>query len=272
MALLDKSRFSRLKKNARSKSPKRVKGLPLVKLLPNMVTIIGMCFGLFALKFAMSNQWEIAVAFIIISAFIDGMDGRLARLLNATSNFGLQLDSLADFFNFGVAPALILYLWKTHEIKGIGWAVALFFVISQALRLARYNSSVDEKDDEELSIIKERFFIGIPAPLGGALSTAPMMLEFFMHKHFPEQNFSVPVEVLVAYLLVIAYLMVSRVPTVSIKKIRIKRSYSMAALSAIAMLFIAMILEPWFILPLVGLVYLCTIPVSSWMYYRIKRH
>lgn len=242
--------------------------LPIAKLIPNIVTIIGMCFGLFALKFAMNQQWEVAVIFIVISGFIDGMDGRLARLLNATSNFGLELDSLSDFFNFGVAPALLLYLWKTQEIKGIGWAVALFFVISQALRLARYNCSQDEKDDEELSIIRERFFIGIPAPLGGGLSTAPMMIEFFMNKHFPSMQFSIPAEFIIVYLVFISYMMVSRIPTISVKKIKIKRSYSLPALSVIAMIFIAMILEPWFTLPLIGAIYLLSIPFSMLAYYK----
>lgn len=258
-----------MKKESDKGSESNINSLPLARILPNVVTIIGMCVGLFALKFAMVGKWEMAVTFVVISAFIDGMDGRIARLLNATSNFGLQLDSLADFFNFGVAPAMLLYLWKTNEIKGVGWAIALFFVISQALRLARFNSNSDCEDDEEINKITERFFVGMPAPLGGALSTAPMMLEFFMQKHFPEIPFSMPVELVIIYLAFIAYMMVSRVPTISIKKIKIKRSYSLGAQATIAMVFIAMIMEPWFVLPLIGLIYLISIPFTAAAFYRV---
>ena len=118
-----------------------------------------------------------AVGLIVIATFIDGIDGRLARMLNASSDFGAQLDSLTDFFNFGVAPALVLYLWISHEVKGLGWAVTLFFIITQALRLARFNTSLNDENHND------NYFYGVPAPCGAGLSLLPMIITFFFEKH-----------------------------------------------------------------------------------------
>ncbi len=241
---------------------------PLTRLFPNMVTILGLCAGLTSMRFALLGQWEVAVTFIVIAAFVDGMDGRLARLLNATSKFGAQLDSLSDFFNFGVAPGIVLYLWilKQAPIRGIGWALVLLSAVCMAIRLARFNS---ELDDEETPEWKERFFAGIPAPCSAGLSIIPPMLTFqfgdvaWLH-HFINPT-TVPL-----YFLMMAILTVSRVPTFSIKKIVIKRENSSMILVLGGVLGIALITEPWFTLATMGLLYLLSIPISVACYYRFK--
>lgn len=234
---------------------------PITKLLPNIATIIGLCFGLFALKAAIASKWELAVGLIVVATFIDGIDGRLARMLNASSNFGAQLDSLADFFNFGVAPALVLYLWRGHEIKGFGWAIALFFIISQALRLARFNSALEEGTNDD------RFFFGVPAPCGAGLALVPIMLTFLFDQELGYHPFEITPLLVSLYMAVIALLMVSRIPTISVKKVKVKRQYATFLLAFVALLVISLILEPWIVLPLMGLGYLATIPFSVIFYY-----
>jgi len=239
--------------------------LPVIRLVPNIVTLAGLCFGLFALKSAIAGKWELAVIYVLISAVIDGMDGRLARLLNATSSFGAQLDSLADFFNFGIAPALILYMWMAHEIKGFGWAATLFFVICQVLRLARFNVSLEESDDKEEC---DKYFKGVPAPCGALLSLLPIMLTFLFKDNFAGAAAYITPLMVISYMSLISILMVSNIPTISIKTISIRRDLSYIALSFLGILFVALLIEPWFILPAIGMGYLCTIPFSVYFYYR----
>lgn len=242
--------------------------LPISRLFPNMVTIIGLCFGLFALKYAIAEKWEMAVIFIFVAAVIDGLDGRLARLLNASSEFGAQLDSLADFFNFGIAPALVLYMWIAHEIKGLGWAITLFFVIAQALRLARFNCQSDNEENKE---INDKFFKGVPAPCGAMLSLLPLILTLFFNEKFDHPPFAITPLMVIIYMAVIAILMVSNIPTISIKKIKIKKRFSSLFLALAGMFVIAFIIEPWVALPVLGTIYLATIPFSVIAYYRMTR-
>lgn len=245
-------------------SKKHSKGevLPIIKLLPNLVTIVGLCFGLFALKYAIASKWEMAVGLIVIATFIDGIDGRLARMLNASSDFGAQLDSLSDFFNFGVAPSLVLYLWITHEIKGLGWAISLFFIITMALRLARFNSSLNDEDYDD------SFFYGIPAPCGAGLSLLPMMLIFVFDEHLGYRPFEITPLIVIIYTAIIATLMVSRVPTISVKKIGIQKRFAPIFLAIAGLIILALITEPWISLPTMGVCYLLTIPFSVIAYYR----
>jgi len=146
---------------------------PISRLFPNMITIAGLCCGLSAIRFGMAGRWEMAVGFILAAALIDGMDGRVARMLGATSLFGAQLDSLSDFMCFGVSPVLVLYMWQLHDIKGIGWAVVLFFAVCMALRLARFNTGLYDDSKEPW---EKQFFTGIPAPAGGILSLLPLVI------------------------------------------------------------------------------------------------
>lgn len=243
----------------------KLSSLPISKLLPNMVTLMTLCFGLSSIRFALISKWEFAVTFILIAAFLDGIDGRLARMLNASSNFGAQLDSLADFVNFGVAPAFVLYLWTVDEIhlKGVGWALVLFYSICCAIRLARFNTNLDDEDLPEWS---DRFFIGIPSPVGAALAIAPMTLSF----QFGYEFFRTP-EWIGLYMALIAILMASRIPTISIKKIAIRREFASLTLVIAGLLIAALIIEPWITLPAIGLIYVLSIPFSCISYYRLQK-
>lgn len=246
----------------------KLQSFPLRKLFPNIVTLIGLCFGLFAIKFAIMEKWQLSVGLIVIAAFLDGIDGGIARLLNASTSIGAQLDSLTDFLNFSVAPGIILYMWITHEIKGIGWAVALFFIICGALRLARFNAAKPEK--RKGKNIKKCFFEGIPAPSAAGLSLVPMMLTFLFQEKWGYQVFDVTALLVIGYMLIIATLMVSTIPTLSVKNIKIKKEYAIPLLACITLFITALIIEPWVTLPLMGIGYILTIPYTVISYYKLK--
>ncbi|AIL65497.1 CDP-diacylglycerol-serine O-phosphatidyltransferase [Rickettsiales bacterium Ac37b] len=233
--------------------------MPIIRLFPNIVTLIGLCVGMTSIRLALDGKWENAVLFIVIAALIDGMDGRLARLLKASSNLGAQLDSLADFINFGVAPALVLYLWKLHNVpvKGLGWAVSLIYSMCCALRLARFNTTLEEAQPSWAN----NFFVGVPAPAGACLTLVPMMLNFQYDMVFQ------PV-MLAVYVSIIAILMSSRIPTFSGKKISIAREFMSLILALVSLLIIGVIIEPWVILPVLGIIYGLSIPVSVIIFKR----
>jgi CDP-diacylglycerol--serine O-phosphatidyltransferase len=237
---------------------------PLYRLFPNLVTMLALCAGLSAIRFAWMERWEYAVILIIAAAFLDGIDGRLARLLNATSNLGAQLDSLADFLNFGVAPALVLYQWNLHEIGGIGWGIALFYTICAAIRLARFNANLDDKAQK---VLGEVFFFGIPSPSAAGLSLLPIILSFLFAEKYDEPLFDITPWMTAIFTAIIAVLMVSRLPTFAAKKLPIKREIVPLALAASALFVIALVLEPWVTLPLMGIVYLLGLPISAATYY-----
>ncbi|MDX2112227.1 MAG: CDP-diacylglycerol--serine O-phosphatidyltransferase [Alphaproteobacteria bacterium] len=233
---------------------------PLSRLLPNMITIAGMCCGLSSIRFAMTERWEMAVGFILAAAIIDGMDGRVARMLGATSHFGAQLDSLSDFLCFGVAPALVVYLWALHDMQGIGWAAVLFFSVCTALRLARFNTGLFEEKEAEW---KKQFFIGVPSPAGGILCLLPLIASLQLQT-------SLPAWLLVLHLVIVGTLMASRIPTFSGKKIRIRHELIPPFMIAASLLLALFIIEPWWCLILVGTAYLATIPLSikAWKKYE----
>lgn len=258
------------------KPTKRLKDYPLNRLFPNFVTILGLCAGLFALKYAMTGAWEVAVGFVAIAAFIDGMDGRLARLLNASSSFGAQLDSLSDFVNFGVVPALISYMWMTNEVKALGWAVSLFFIICMALRLARFNCTIEdevsEEDDDAVSQeLRTHFFTGIPAPAGALLLLWPMMLMFLSQQESFVTLPTITPHAMVVFTGIMALLLVSRYPTFSFKKIRIRREFGSLILAIAALVAIGLLLEPWITLSVIGVFYVGMMPFSLMAYYAMKR-
>ncbi len=241
------------------------KFLPISRLFPNIVTLMSLCAGLSSLRFALLGHWEMAVTAILVAAVIDGMDGRLARLLKATSVFGAHLDSLADFVNFGVAPALVLYLWQVNEtpIRGLGWALVLFFSICCAIRLARFNTDLENEERPEWM---DRFFVGVPAPLGGMLVVLPMMLQF----QFGYGFFMLPAY-LCLHMAVIGLLMASRIPTFSIKKIVIRREYVSLALVIAGFLIATLIIQPWLALLCIGVAYAASIPFSCAYFVYLKK-
>ncbi len=230
--------------------------LPVSRLFPNIITIMSICFGFTSIRYALNQQWDVATIFIIIAGFLDVVDGRLARFLKATSDFGAQLDSLADFINFGIAPALIVYLWSLHEIKikGLGWAFALSYAICTAIRLARFNSDLIDPHRPDW---KNGFFTGIPSPAGAYLAMVPIMLSFETNII----NYINPM-VIGVYLVIVGVIMASRVPTFATKKLIIQKEHISLVLVSTGLLIGLIIIEPWIVLPLLGLVYLCSIPFS----------
>ncbi len=234
-----------------------LRAVPLRIILPNLVTLLALCIGLTAIRFAADGQFETAVIAVAAAAILDGLDGRLARALRGTSRFGAELDSLADFVDFGVAPALILYLWGLHEIKSFGWFAALVFAIAAALRLARFNVTSDEPDRPPWQAC---FFTGMPAPAGAIAGLLPVYLNLSILA-VPNTRSMVPFEI--AYLLLIALLMASPLPHFSGKNIgRVPRESVLAVLFGIAACLLLLATFTMEILICLTLIYLATIPIA----------
>src|SRR5512139_1216652 len=189
---------------------RRFRQIPVRVLLPNLITLLALCAGLTAIRLAIESKLELALAAIVFAAVLDGIDGRVARMLKGTSKFGAELDSLADFVNFGVAPGLILYFWDLHELKSAGWIAAMVFAICAGLRLARFNVMID---DPNRPVWAGNFFTGVPAPAGAITVLLPIYIEFL---GLPKLAVVAPVTFV--YTLVIAFLMVSKLPVYSGKK------------------------------------------------------
>lgn len=234
--------------------------IPIYKLFPNCITIVALCIGISSVRYAMDAKMQIAAALIIIAGFMDGVDGRLARLLNSSTRFGAQLDSLADMVSFGVAPALVIYLWSLHEIpyRGVGWMVVLFYVICSVLRLARFNV---QSEDKEAAYRAQYFFTGIPIPCGAGLLLLPMISTFEWLVDFRFSPYFIAV-----YAVIIGGLMISRIPTLSFKKVNINKNYLSLFFVLMAALIACMILEPWIVLPILELIYIMLIPYSMYLY------
>jgi CDP-diacylglycerol---serine O-phosphatidyltransferase len=251
-------------RNRRHTDPPRrkLREQPLSRLFPNMITIAGMCCGLSAVRYAMLGRWEMAVGFILACALIDGMDGRIARMLGATSTFGAQLDSLSDFLCFGVAPALVLHIWILHDIRGIGWAVVLFFSVCTALRLARFNTALFDDNKEPW---EKQFFIGVPSPAGGILCLLPLIISLQA-----DHSFVLPPAIIALHVVVIGTLMASRIPTFAGKHIRIKHEWILPFMISGSFMLVLFIIEPWLSIIVVGALYLISIPLSVRQWNRYK--
>ena len=234
------------------------KPLPFIKLLPNLVTLVGLAIGMSSIRFAMDGRWEAAVTCILVATFMDALDGRIARMLNATSMFGAELDSLCDFANFGIAPAFMIYLWSFQKIeyKLFAWAAVLLFIVCMAIRLARFNTTTPDDDPR----VKD-YFIGVPAPVGAVLLLMPIMVDFDLSTTL---GFNIRSHTLwiTFYQIVIALLLPSRLPTFSLKNLHIKPEYIWASLLASGVFIISLTLYTWYVLPFLGILYLCVIPVS----------
>lgn len=235
----------------------RLRRVPIRIILPNLVTLLALCMGLTAIRFAFEGRFEHAVIAIMVAAVLDGLDGRIARALRGTSRFGAELDSLADFIDFGVAPALVLYFWGLHEIKGAGWVAALIFAIAAALRLARFNVMIDDPDKPAWH---GHFFTGMPAPAGAILGLMPLYLHLSV---FGLPNSHAMAPYYIAYVVIIALLMASRIPHFSGKSIgRVPREYVIFVLFAVAALLLLLATYPMEMLIALSLVYLATIPLA----------
>lgn len=240
---------------------RRFKAIPVRVLLPNLITLLALCAGLTAIRLAIESKLELALAAIVFAAVLDGIDGRVARMLKGTSRFGAELDSLADFVNFGVAPALILYFWGLHELKSAGWIAALVFAICAALRLARFNVMIDDPDKPAWA---GNFFTGIPAPAGALTVLLPIYLYFL-----GVSNGLVTVWLTLFYTLGIGLLMVSRLPVFSGKRVgkRVPPEMVLPVFVVVVLAFALLISYPWEVLSVSAVVYLSSLPFG-WLSYR----
>lgn len=245
---------------------RRFSRVPMRIVLPNLVTLLALCLGMTAIRFAAEEKFETAVVFIVAAAILDGLDGRLARALDGTSRFGAELDSLADFLDFGVAPALLLYFWSLHDIKSFGWFAAMVFGVAAALRLARFNVMIDDPDKPAWH---SHFFTGMPAPAGAIVAMLPIYLDNSIIG-LPSNNFVVAMEI--GYLLLVAFLMVSRIPHFSGKQIgRVPREYFIPVLFGVVVLILLLATFPMEVLVGLTLIYLGMIPFAYRRYQAYQR-
>jgi CDP-diacylglycerol--serine O-phosphatidyltransferase len=238
---------------------RRFRTIPVRMLVPNMITLLAICAGLTAIRLSTEGRMELAVAAIVFAAVLDGVDGRVARMIKGQSKFGAELDSLADFVNFGVAPGLILYFWQLHDLNNVGWIAAMIFAICGSLRLARFNATMDDPNKPAFAA---NFFTGMPAPLGAITVMLPIYLAFL--------GVPTPPSVLtMLYTLLIAFLMVSRLPVFSGKSVNMRVPPEMVLPVFVSVvLFIALLIGyPWHILSAVSLLYLFSLPIG-WKSYR----
>lgn len=237
--------------------------IPIRALIPNAVTVLALCCGLTGVRLAIAGDWEKAVLAVVVAGVLDGIDGRIARMLKGESRFGAELDSLSDVTAFGVAPALIVYLWSLQHLPGIGWVFALAHAVCCALRLARFNANLDVEDQPHK---RAGFLTGVPAPVGAGLSLSPLFLSVWLDSEFFRQ----PV-VVAAIVGTVAFLMVSNLPTFSWKSGRLRPEWRLFALVGVGLFAGALLSAPWMTLSLVSIVYAALIPMSIRSYRRVKQ-
>ncbi len=244
---------------------RRFRQIPVRTLVPNLITLLALCFGLTAIRLAIEAKLEWAVAAIVFAGLLDGIDGRVARMLKGTSRFGAELDSLADFVNFGVAPALILYFWGLHELGHAGWIAAMVFAICAGLRLARFNVMIDDPNRPPWAA---NFFVGMPAPGGAITVLLPIYVTFL---GLPHLAFAAPL--VLFYTLAIAFLMVSRLPVFSGKRVgkRVAPELVLPLFVVVVLVFALLIAYPWPVLTTGTIVYLASLPFGFMSYRNHQR-
>ncbi|WP_254447455.1 phosphatidylcholine/phosphatidylserine synthase [Sphingomonas sp. ID1715] len=241
------------------------RGISLRAIAPNAVTALALCTGLSAVRFAIADQWALAVAMTITAGVLDGMDGRIARALNGQSKFGAELDSLSDVIAFGVSPALVMHLWALQQWPRLGWIFALAYAACMALRLARFNARIDVEDQPHKSA---GFLTGVPAPAGAGLMLLPLILWLASDQHW---DWLRDYRLVAPWAALIAFLAISSVATFSWGSLRLRRSARLPALVIIAVVAGALVSAPWETLTVVSIVYLALIPFSIRSYGRVKR-
>ena len=231
-------------------------------ILPNMLTLIGVCIGLSSIKFALDSKFELSIIAIIVAAVFDGLDGRIARLIKGTSKVGKELDSLTDVISFGVAPAFVMYFWSLNNLGKFGWLLCLIYVVCVALRLARFNIHSNAEPSW-----KDNFFEGVPSPAGGILVLMPLIFSLSELDIFNvNYNLIVPI-----FFITTSFLLISKFPTYSLKKITIPRSMTIFLLFGIVLFFGLLLIYTFKVITLSGLVYLMFIPISFLHYHKIKK-
>jgi CDP-diacylglycerol--serine O-phosphatidyltransferase len=233
-------------------------------ILPNAITLIGVCIGLTSIKFAIDGKFAIAIVAILFAGLMDALDGRIARLIKGTSKMGKELDSLGDVISFGVAPAMIMYFWNLQYLNKLGWFVCLIYVVCVALRLARFNINSEEEPSW-----KDNFFEGMPSPAGGIIVLMPLILSFSgLGELFLEINYDILVP---TFFILVSILLISTIPTYSFKRIVIPRTMTKFLLFGMVLFFGALLVYTFKILTISSIVYLCLIPVSYLHYRKIKK-
>lgn len=246
-------------------SKQKLTEIPFRKIAPNMVTMMALCSGVTSIRYSIAENWSKAVLCIFLAALFDGLDGRVARFLKASSKFGAELDSLSDFVSFGVAPAILIYQWSLFDLPRFGWLFCLIFAMGMAMRLARFNTMLDLNDMPEYW---SHYFVGVPAPAAAALAMMPVLIWF----DFPEIEFilrSIPFCALLMCL--VTFLMVSRIPTVSFKKSKVKTTMFVPLMLIVVLFINFMLTQPWLTLGVLTFVYLISVPISCAMFRRDKQ-
>ena len=233
---------------------RRLRELPINSLIPNILTVLALCAGMSAIRFAMQERWELAVAAIVVAGILDGLDGRMARLLRGATKFGAELDSLSDFIAFGVAPALVVYMWSTEALGGVGWVAGLAYSTCCALRLARFNTALEDPDRPAWINL---FFFGMAAPAGAGMALLPLIVSFQIGDGFLREP-----ALMALWLLAVAFMMISRIPTYSFKRVRVKREMVLPVLVVVGIVAAILASYPWFVLSILGVLYLGSIPFS----------
>ena len=231
-------------------------------ILPNMLTLIGVCIGLTSIRFALDGKFEFAIIAIIFAALIDGLDGRIARLIKGTSKVGKELDSLTDMISFGVAPAFIMYFWKLNTLGRFGWLVCLIYVICVALRLARFNVNSNQEPSW-----RDNFFEGVPSPAGGILVLTPLIVSVTSFDYIT-LNYDIIVP---AFFIVTSLLLISKFPSYSFKKIVIQRKTTIFLLFGIVLFFGLLLIYPFNVIAISSIIYLLMLPISFFHFQKLKK-
>ncbi len=231
-------------------------------ILPNMLTLIGVCIGLSSIRFALDGKFEFAIIAIMFAALIDGLDGRIARLIKGTSKVGKELDSLTDMISFGVAPAFIMYFWKLNTLGRFGWLLCLIYVICVALRLARFNVNTGQAPSW-----RDNFFEGVPSPAGGILVLTPLIFSL-SSLDFININYNIVVPV---FFIGTSLLLISKFPSYSFKKIVIQRKATIFLLFGIVLFFGLLLIYPFNVISISAIIYLCMLPISFFHYQKLKK-
>jgi CDP-diacylglycerol--serine O-phosphatidyltransferase len=231
-------------------------------ILPNMLTLIGVCIGLTSIRFALDEKFEFAIIAIIFAAVIDGLDGRIARLIKGTSKVGKELDSLTDMISFGVAPAFIMFFWKLNTLERFGWLLCLVYVICVALRLARFNVNSNQE-----ASWKDNFFEGVPSPAGGILVLTPLIVSLSGFDYI-NINYDIVVPI---FFIITSFLLISKFPTYSFKKIVIPRKTTIFLLFIIIVFFVLLLIYTLNVIAISSLIYLTLLPISFVHYQKLKK-
>ncbi len=252
------------KAEIKKKAIGKLKEVPFRKMAPNIVTLMALCAGITTIRFAIMEKWTYAIYCTFFACIFDGLDGRVARKLKASSKFGAELDSLSDFVSFGVAPAILMYEWCLNTLPHWGWIFTLMFSAGMAMRLARFNTMLE---DAAVPEYWSHYFVGVPAPMAAAIAVMPILISF----DYPEFEFILRNKfVCSALMMLVAFLMVSRIPTLSLKKTKIKADWFLPIMIVFALLISCLLTQPWLTLGLFTLAYVLTIPFTILRFIKDK--